>query len=398
MRIVLISLVVMTTMYAESLTQLIKKSLRNNNSIKAIELRLNSRDEYISRSQNLDNPNISLTINDIQFDDISNRSLEPMQWTAIKVKQKFPWFGKIEARREYEVAKKELFFHSLEDAKVKLAEAIRINAYTIDEIDNRIDILKKYERVTKENIDLNTAYTSTQSNRHSGIISAELTLSTIKIRIEKLKSMREAKRANLEYLVQSDIKKVTIDRSIKRPKSLASYLYQYDKNIKYHIKESRTKVAQTNSRVADLSKYADPFVEVGYFDRREYDNYASVSVGLSMPIYGSESLAAQAKSKEALSAKSEEIDYGYRVKSQIKALYAQLLESYHIYNIIKNDSIPQIEHSIELNSASVQSGSDLFAYIDILKQKLTLDKQLIEAKANYLRTEAGLKSLIGEII
>jgi len=45
----------------------------------------------------------------------------------------------------------------------------------------------------------------------------------------------------------------------------------------------------------------------------------------------------------------------------------------------------------------VQSGGDLFAYIDILKQKLTLDEQLVAAKADYLRTEAKLKSLIGEI-
>jgi len=397
MRIVFVSLIVATAIYAENIDQLISRSLKNHQSLKSIELRLSASDEYIAKSQNFENPNISLTVNDIQLNDITNRSLEPMQWTAIKVKQRFPWFGKLDAKKEHQIAKKNIFFNSLEDAKVKLAEAIRIDAYTVDEIDSRIEILQKYERVTKENIDLNTAYTSTQANRHSGIISAELTLSNIKIRIEKLKSIREIKKAELEYLVQGNVKIIDIDDSIRKPRSLISYLRRVDKNRGYHIKKAQSAVAQANSRVSDLAKYADPYVEIGYFDRREYNNYASISVGLSMPIYGSETLASQAAHKEALSTQSEAIDYRHKVESQIKGVYAQLLESYHIYNIIKNDSLPQIEHSFDLNSASVQSGGDLFAYIEILRQKLTLDEQLIAARANYLRRKSKLKSLIGEI-
>ncbi len=397
MRIFFISLVIATVTYAENINQLITKSLKNHQSLKAIELRLSASDDYISRSQKLENPNISLTVNDIQLDDIDNRSIEPMQWTAIKAKQKFPWSGKLDAKKDYQIAKKNVYFDSLEDAKVKLAEAIRLSAYTIDEIDDRIVVLQKYEKVTKENIDLNTAYTSTQSAHHSGIIFAELALSNIKIRIEKLKSIKEVKKAELEYLVQDNIKSVNITDSMHRPKSLTSYLKRVDRNRAYHTKKAQAKVAQTNNKISDLAKYPDPYVEIGYFDRKEYKNYASVSIGMSMPIYGSETLTSQATHKEAISAQSEAIDYRYKVESQIKGVYAQLLESYRIYNIIKNDSLPQIKHSFELNSASVQSGGDLFAYMDILKQKLTLDEQLIAAKGDYFRREAKLKSLIGEI-
>jgi len=195
--------------------------------------------------------------------------------------------------------------------------------------------------------------------------------------------------------VQSNIESISVDSSIARPRSLQLYLRQIEKN--YHIKEAKVTVAEAKSRVEDLSSYIDPYVEVGYFDRRDYNNYASISIGASIPIYGTEHLTAQATRKEALSAQSEAIDYRHKIESQVKALYTRLVESYHIYNIIKNESLPQIEHSFELNSASVQSGGDLFTYIDILKQKLTLDEQLIVAKANYLRVKSRLKSIIGEI-
>ena len=397
MRIIFFSILIAVWVQAETLNQLIDKSLRHHRSLKAIELRLSAGDDYIARSRKLDNPNLSFTINDIQFQDITNRSLEPMQWQSIKVKQKFPWFGKLDARAAYEGAKKNVYFHTLEAAQVKLAEEIRTTVYTIREIDARIAILQKYKRVTRENIDLNTAYTATESNRHSGIISAELTLSSIKIRIEKLKAIRSAQKAGLEYLVQDNIKSIKAGITIKSPKSLDYYLYKTEHNRDYHIKQARTRVAQANNNVKELDKYADPYVELGYFDRRENPNFGSISVGLSLPIYGSEALSAEAARKEALSARSEAIDYRYRLESEIKGVYARLTEAWRIYRIIKDDSLPQVEHLFELNTASVQSGGDLFAYIDILKQKLTLDEQLVAAKANYLRTQSKLKSLTGEI-
>jgi outer membrane protein TolC len=234
MHIALFFILGITLLQAETIDQLIEKSLRNHRSLKAIELRISASNEYIAKSRNFENPNLSLTINDIQFNDISDRTLEPMQWTAIKVKQKFPWFGKRDAKTAFESAKKNVFFHSLEAAQVKLAEAIRINAYTIREIDSRITILQRYKRVTRENIDLNTAYTATQADRHSGIISAELTLSNIKIRIEKLKAIREIQKAKLEYLIQSNIKSVQAKMSVKAPKSLKSYLRRTERNRDYH--------------------------------------------------------------------------------------------------------------------------------------------------------------------
>ena len=382
---------------AETIGQLIDKSLHNHRSLKAIEQRLDASDSAIARTRNFENPTVSLTINDIQFDDIGDRTLEPMQWTAIKAKQKFPWFGKRDARGKYERAKKTLVFRSLEAAQVRLAEEIRKTVYTIKEIDGRLAILAKYRKVTQENIDLNTAYTATQRDRHSGIVSAELTLSAIKIRIEKLQSIRESQRAKLEYLVQGKIGSVKASLKIHPPRSLGSYLRSVERNREYHIKLAKREIAEADSAVKSLEEYADPYVELGYFERQEHPDFGSISIGISAPIYGTERLDSEAARMQALSARSEAIDYRLKLRSEIKGIYAQLKESWRIYKIIKEESLPNIEHMFDLNSASIQSGGDLFTTIDILRQKLTLDEQLVAAKANYLRTEAKLKSLTGVI-
>jgi len=397
MRSLIFLILSLSLLTAETIDQLIDRSLHNHRSLKAIEQRLSASDSQVAKTRNFENPNLSLTINDIQFDDISDRTLEAMQWSAIKVKQKFPWFGKRDARGTYERAKKRLVFHSLEAAQVRLAEEIRKSVYTIKEIDGRLAVLSKYQKVTQESIELNTAYTATQTDRHSGILSAELTLSAIKIRIEKLKAIRESQKAKLEYLVQGRIGSVQASMKIRSPRSVKSYLRSVERNREYHIRLAKTQVAEANSAVKSLEEYADPYVELGYFQRQEHPDFGSISVGVSAPIYGTERLDTEAARLEALSARSEAIDYRLKLRSEIKGIYAQLKESYRIYQIIKNESLPNIEHMFDLNAASVQNGGDLFAYMDILRQKLTLDEQLVAAKANYLRTEAKLKSLTGVI-
>ena len=51
----------------------------------------------------------------------------------------------------------------------------------------------------------------------------------------------------------------------------------------------------------------------------------------------------------------------------------------------------------ELTQSGIQSGGDLFAYTNLLEQKLALEEERTSIKAEYLRTQARLKSLTGEL-
>jgi len=397
MRIVLFILLTVGFIQAQSIKQLIGHSIKKHPSLQAIEHRLSAMDERIEKSQNFSNPDLSLTINDIQFDDPTNRSLEPMQYSAINFKQKFPWFGKLDALKTFTQAQKNVIMDSYETAKITLAKEIRITAYTMKELEERIYIINRYKTLAKQNIDLYTAYASTENKNHTNSMSASLMLSKIKIRAERYKTILESQKAKLKYLVQGNVSSVSDTLKIKHPKSLDTYLSQLQNNPKYKMKLSERNVADANKVVHDLSVTPDPYVKVGYFNRREYPDYASITIGASMPLYGSEKLNAQIARKEALAAQSAALDYQYSLESEISIMYAKLTEAYQIYNIIQNESLPQLEHMFELSQSSIQNGGDLFAYTNLLEQKLALEEERISIKAEYLRTQAKLKSLIGEL-
>lgn len=397
MRILLFMLCTLSIVQAQSIQQLIEHSIKKHPSLQSIQYRLSAMDEQIEVSQNFSNPDLSFSINDIQFDHPSDRTLEPMQYHAINFKQKFPWFGKLDALKTFTQAQKSVILYSYESAKMRLAEEIRITVYTMKELEERIRILNRYKTLTQQNIDLYTAYASAENESHTSSMSASLMLSKIKIRSERYKAILKSQKAKLKYLVQGNISSLSDQLQIKRPKALSAYLTKVQNNPNYHIKLSEKKVADANKAVHDLNSMPDPYVNVGYFNRAEYPDYASVTVGISLPIYGSEKLRSEAARKEILAAQSASLDYKYSLESEINIMHAKLTEAYHIYHIIQNESLPQLEHMFELSQSNIQNGGEMFAYTNLLEQKLALEEQRASIKAEYLRTEARLKSLIGEL-
>ncbi len=397
MRIILFTLCTAGLLQAQSIQQLIDQSIKRHPSLQTIQHRLSAMDERIEESQNFSNPDLSFTINDIQFDDPFDRGLEPMQFSAINVKQKFPWFGKLDAREAFTKAQKDLIVDSYEVAKIKLAREIRMTSYTMKELEERIRIVKRYKAVAQQNIELYTSYASTENKSHTSMMAASLMLAKIKIKYEHYTRILKNQKAKLKYLVQSNVSTISDPLEIKRPKSLESYLSKSQNNLNYHMKLSEQNIAEANKVIEDLSITPDPYLNVGYFNRSEFPDFASVTVGISLPLYGSEKHKAEAARKEALAAASASLDYKSSLESDITVMYAKLTEAYHIYNIIQNESLPQLEHMIELSQSGIQSGGDLFAYTNLLEQKLDLEEQRISIKAEYLRTQAQLKSLIGEI-
>ncbi len=395
MRTTILSLCFVSVLQAQSINQLIEQALVKHPSLHAIEHRLSAMNERIEASQKFSNPDISFTINNIHFNDPSNRSIEPMQYEAINLKQKFPWFGKIDARKSYTMSQKDVILDSYDVAKIKLAEEIRMIAYTVKELEARIAIVNKYRSVANQNIKLYTSYASTQTKSHTSSMSASLLLSKIKIRAQRYNTILKSQKARLDYLIQGKIRSVSNILKITAPKTLGSYLSKLENNPVYRMKLSEENVASANKVILELSKNPDPYVKMGYFHRTEFEDYASITVGFSFPLYGTEELHTESARKEILAAKSASLDYRSSLESEIEIMYAKLIEAYHIYTIIKNESLPQLEHMFELSQSNIQRGGDLFAYTSLLEQKLTLEEELISIKAEYLRTEAKLKSLTG---
>ena len=286
---ILLMMLLSLSMYAETLESIIENALASHTSLEVIQERLNAEDYQISASRNFYNPEIAFGVNDIQFDDLTDRSREPMQTASINIKQKIPSFGKRDAKTDRSRARKNQIALTLEEAKVKLVEAIKVTAYKIWEVNEELNITQEYIAVTKQNIELNTAYSATRDNSHMGIMSAELTLSQLKIKKSRYASKRKALYAKLGYLAGVAVEDLELVLQVHEPKSYDYYAERLGHNRAYGVKSSEVMVAQREVQVRDSEGDVDPYVQVGYYYREAFKDYVNVSFGMALPIYGSES-------------------------------------------------------------------------------------------------------------
>ncbi|WP_373036222.1 TolC family protein [Sulfurimonas sp.] len=380
---------------ATSLSTLIESAKANHTSLDAIEKRLSAVDNEYEVSRNFADPELSLSVSDIQLRDASNRSIEPMQYTALNLKQKIPYFGKRDAASKKVDAKKQKISLTLEDAKVQLVKSVKLTAYSIWQIEQQLKITDDYIKLTRQNIELYTAYSTSDTKAHMGIMSAELSLSQLKIKHSKLQSQLTGLYKKLGYLSAMDVKSVELSMEMRQPDDLAYYLEATDESSAYKAKVAMVKEADADVKVKELAKNVDPFIQVGYFYRESFEDYVNLNVGFALPIYGTQDSKEEASRKLFLATKSEAADFKNSLDSQISEYYAALQDSYRVYTIIAKESMPQIEHMFDLTNTSIKSGSDLFMYIDLLAKKLLLDEQSIKAVASYYRATASLDALIG---
>ena len=393
----LISLILPVWLLAIPLETLIEHSRNNHTSLKSMEQKVSAIDNEIEISQNFADPTISLTMSDIQFDDISNRSLEPMQYTALNFAQKIPYFGKRDALGNKIKAKKAKVNLSIAQMRVKIVEAIKLTAFSIWEKEQELKITAQYIKLTRQNIELYSAFTASDSKSHMSIMSAEMTLSELKIKNSRLRSSLIGLYKKLSYLSEMDVTSVEMDMIVYKPHELSKYIQTKSTNISYKIKEATLKEAKEDIKVKELSSYIDPVIKVGYFHRESFEDYANVGISFSIPIYGTQDSMTEQSRKLSLARENEILDFNNLLIAQITKVHAKLEDSYAVHRIIKHESMPQIEHMFELSSSSIKSGNELFIYIDLLEKKLALDEKNINVVASFHRNLASLDALIGRI-
>ena len=384
-------------LFGESLSTLIENAKNSHTSLKTIEQRVSAIDNEYEVSRNFADPVISLSMSDIQFQDPTNRSLEPMQYTALNFKQAIPYFGKRDAKSKKISAKKAKVSLSLDEIKVKLVKEIKLTAYSIWQIEQDLKITSEYIKLTKQNIQLYSAYGSSDTKSHMSIMSAEMTLSDLKIKKSRLDSSLVGLYEKLSYLSAMDVKSVEMDMSVEEPKEITYYTDTKGANISYKIKEATLKEANEDIKVKELNSFVDPVVQVGYYYREAHEDYANIGISFSLPIYGTQDSLTEQSRKLSLAKKSEITDFDNKLKAQIIQTHAKLQSAYKIYDIIQNQSMPQIEHMFELSSSSIKNGDELYIYINLLEKKLALDEKSIAITTAFHKTQANLDALIGEM-
>lgn len=380
---------------ATPLKVLISHAKSSHLSLQAIKQRIVAIEYEYKTTKNFADPIISLGLSDIQFQEPANRGLEPMQYSSINIKQSIPFFGKRAANGKEVLAQKNIDAMSLKQTTVKLVQGIKITAYNIYKAQHLLDITNRYIDLTKQDIKLYSAYSSSESNSHIQMIAAKLFLSELQIKQSNLLATISGLYKRLSYFSNMQVAHVKPNMRVLKPKPLSYYLSKISSNKEYGLKQAVLKKADANIKIKKLAVYPNPFVQVGYYHRQRFHDYVGITIGFSLPIYGTQKLNIEKSEATALSKQDDVINLKNNLISKIEQTYANLQNSYRVYEILSKQSIAQVQNMMQVSSAYIQNGTSLFVYIDTLKKQFVINEQKIIAIASYKIYLADLDALIG---
>ncbi|QOY54779.1 TolC family protein [Candidatus Sulfurimonas marisnigri] len=382
--------VLASSLYGLTLDEIITRALDKNPSLESIIHRIEVNDSIIDISNQFSNPTLSYAQNTLD-------DAQAMSQKILTLQQKLPFYGKRENLKKISLAEKEVLTTSLEQAKVNLVNKIKNQVYTIWELENLYKIINSYEELTKQNIELFQSYTATSDNQHMGIMSAELTLSDLRIQKSTLNAKIYSSYAKLSYLSSFEVKKIDLELSVGNMPGIQSLEAGLVNNNSISLRDKQIDKSKAVLESAKTNNYPDVNVLAAYSSRNNFDDFMTFGVGINLPIYSTEDYKEEKARKSTLVAKSLKEDTQIAVDSEFKNAYSQMKSAYEIYHIVHDEALPQIEHMFELTSSSIATGGDLFKYIDILIKKLKLEQKSIAAIASYNRYIANISSLSGEL-
>ena len=345
--LILLSSLLTSSIYAKEVKQVVNEAINTNSSLQALEQSILLAKEQIDLAGKWQNPILNFGANDIQFDDISKRDLEPMQAQFIGLNQMIPIGDKKEleeeiARDDYELSKL-----VLADKKLELESKIYEYIYNIKLVEERVALFSKLKQNIAELQKLLEEFYKYNKASQIDILKVQTLYDELDISEQKLNNNLRVFKLQLEQLTYTKFKNIDISTELEK----VTLVNNVDSHPKILQIEKNIEKFNTTSKFEEEKKNSDINLAVKYFQRdSKYEDYINISVAIPLSVYGSEDIKARKAKFKANEYKNLLKDSKLKFTNQIKILQDNIDNAFYSYKKLNESIIPkynQIQKTLE---------------------------------------------------
>ncbi|WP_164968618.1 TolC family protein [Arcobacter sp. F155] len=373
-----------SSIYAKEVRQVVNEAINTNSSLQALEQSILLAKEQINLAGKWQNPILNFGANDIQFDDISKRDLEPMQAQFIGLNQMIPIGDKKEleeeiARDDYELSKL-----VLADKKLELESKIYEYIYNIKLVEERVALFSKLKQNIAELQKLLEEFYKYNKASQIDILKVQTLYDELDISEQKLNNNLRVFKLQLEQLTYTKFKDIDISTELEK----LTLVNNIDSHPKILQIEKNIEKFNTTSKFEEEKKNSDINFGVKYFQRdSKYEDYINISVAIPLSVYGSEDIKARKAKFKANEYKNLLQDSKLKFTNQIKILQDNIDNAFYSYKKLNESIIPkynQIQKTLEsYNRFSSLKQIDSKQLIRNLNELIKYKLKAIDEKQKY---------------
>ena len=369
--------------FAEDIDTLIQKAYENSFSLKVMQKDVQINQDSVKSADSWDNPVLSAGITDVMLDDISDRSLEPMQTQFVAFSQMISLSNKKSISKTIAEDFTTLSKLRIEDKKAQIASKITLLAYQSVIIDERLKLISQKRRNLKKIKKFQRAYQQSETN-----------LLDVDLKLLKLQNIEETLLYKKEEIKQS-IEKFTvtpvldINLSLK-PKTLQPI--EIEDHPKAALLKQRIILQQNKADLQKAKKTPDLKVSGGYYQRDARDDYLNLSFSIPLLIRGKEDIEISKAKLAVLRTKEELNQLKNSFEKEIKTLLKKFDSSMNIYHRFIKELIPKQRKITRLLKTKNRVGkADMIQVIKSQNLTLALRELSLDALSSHFRAYSKLR-------
>lgn len=368
---------------AEDIDTLIQKAYDNSFALKAMQSDIQINRESVKSSASWDNPVLSAGLTDLRLDNISDRTLEPMQTQFIALSQSIPLRGKKGILKEISKDAVVLSQMRKEEQKAMIASQITLLAYKHEINQKHLDLIDDNRKNLKTIKKLLGAYQKSEESRLG-----------VDVKLLQLENRRQ----NLQYqqaLIKANIEKFTVDPvgSIETSLALAEMpLIDIINHPKVKLLAQKIELLQNKSDLAEAKMTPDLKISGGYYQRENRDDYLNLSFSMPLPVRGAEKVETAKAKLAVLSSRMRLKELKHNFEKEVTVLQRRLETSAQNYKRYTDKLLPKQKKITRYLKTKNRIGDvSLTDVLQSINQSITLETFALRELEHYFEAYAKLR-------
>lgn len=326
---------------------------------------------------------------------------DPMTRNTVQLVQAFPWPGKLgssEDRAEHLAQAEQL---NAEETERRIMAQVKSVYYRIAYMDRALVIMEETRELLRDFLQVSTAMYTVGSAQQQDVLQAQISVAQMTEDITVMRQNRVAMAARLNALLgrvpTGTIGDLEFDMAVVEVPAVSGLMELAVMN-RPALRAARERVlaAEAGHKAARRSVYPDFTLMLEYGQRPQFNDLATVMVGISIPIWsGSRNLPDEMQAIQVME-EAKELDLYNETFATLAELRAEAERARSLSNLYGGSILPQARAAVESALSAYRVGE--VDYMTLLANEMTVNRYRIESVrliAEYQSAVARVEAIVG---
>jgi outer membrane protein TolC len=389
--------------YADSLllSQALEQARLANPMLQAARYRADAAAERVPQAGALPDPMLSFGMRNWVARDWSASA--PMSANVIQLTQRFPWPGKLGFSEERAERLAEAQLLDAAETEVALYARVKSVYYQLAYIDRSIVIMQNTRELLRNFLEVASTMYAVGSGLQQDVLQAQVAVAQMTEDITVMEQMRIAMAARLNALIGrgattpiGGLELPPAGEELPLPDALVSLAAE--RRPALQAAEQRIQAAEAGYRAARRKLYPDIAVTVGYGQRPDFADLATVMVGVSIPIFAGSRQLPLRREMEAVRSleQARATDLYNETFARLSELRAEAERARTLSDLYTTSVLPQARAAVESALSAYRVGG--VDYMTLVANQMTVNRyaiQTVRLIADFHRAVAQIEALVG---